>query len=758
MPKKGGSDLGRALQRRQNPKVGVQRPSDVYVQEWAGPGESELGLQSALDMNDLNSIAEQADLAQTRFIAEKEKTVLLQTTSVVLPGQLDSVALSEQRKNFNNLTVPRRPIWTPGMPLDELDKLERTTFQQWRRQLALLEENEHLLLTPFEKNLEVWKQLWRVLERSDLVVQILDSRDPLLFRSPDLEKYVDEFADHKLNILLMNKADLLSDPQREAWAKYFRSNGIRVLFFSARAEMIKLEEEALAGQEEILQKLSKLNPYSGLEESISDEEDEEDDEEDEDDETTATDAKKPSKGIYDAERLKRLLQGDDAGDEEGDSEDALLARMAASRSSQMSKSKKKAKSVQFASSSAPVDSEASQTEEEPAENNAEAEEEEHEIKEVDTSLEAITGRILTRTELFDYFYTYVRAELGPKEKITVGMVGYPNVGKSSTVNVLAEKKKVAVSSTPGKTKHFQTLQIHNNITLCDCPGLVFPTFMSSKAEMFCNGLLRIAEMKECIAPVSIVTRQIPRRELEYVYGIHLPKKIDPQSIITTGDGKAYAPKAKLSPQQLLAAYADLRGFYITAGKPDNFRTARLVLNDYLDGKILFCRAPPSDDQKAFSKLTKYNNPDLRVVAEDAPIRPSNNAHRPVKPVNHVRSGADLDDDDDDDTNEPQELSPEDLINLRDPEEMQRLTGAHIQGHVKPKHARINRKQELRRQKKGQASQERAQQGIHVDFKPAVSKGVRTLPTNVKLTPGRRAAGADPNSTANGRTFVAAVKK
>lgn len=112
MPKKGGSDLGRALQRRQNPKVGVQRPSDVYVQEWAGPGESELGLQSALDMNDLNSIAEQADLAQTRFIAEKEKTVLLQTTSVVLPGQLDSVALSEKRKNFNNLTVPRRYVST----------------------------------------------------------------------------------------------------------------------------------------------------------------------------------------------------------------------------------------------------------------------------------------------------------------------------------------------------------------------------------------------------------------------------------------------------------------------------------------------------------------------------------------------------------------------------------------------------------------------------------------------------------------------
>lgn len=32
-----------------------------------------------------------------------------------------------------------------------------------------LEENEKLVLTPFEKNLDIWRQLWRVVERSDLV-------------------------------------------------------------------------------------------------------------------------------------------------------------------------------------------------------------------------------------------------------------------------------------------------------------------------------------------------------------------------------------------------------------------------------------------------------------------------------------------------------------------------------------------------------------------------------------------------------------
>jgi large subunit GTPase 1 len=36
----------------------------------------------------------------------------------------------------------------------------------------------------------------------------------------------------------------------------------------------------------------------------------------------------------------------------------------------------------------------------------------------------------------------------------VGTVGYPNVGKSSVINVLCGKKLVGVANRPGKTKHF----------------------------------------------------------------------------------------------------------------------------------------------------------------------------------------------------------------------------------------------------------------------------------------------------------------
>lgn len=42
----------------------------------------------------------------------------------------------------------------------------------------------------------------------------------------------------------------------------------------------------------------------------------------------------------------------------------------------------------------------------------------------------------------------------PGNRLMVGTVGYPNVGKSSVINVLCGMKRVGVAAMPGKTKHF----------------------------------------------------------------------------------------------------------------------------------------------------------------------------------------------------------------------------------------------------------------------------------------------------------------
>jgi large subunit GTPase 1 len=118
----------------------------------------------------------------------------------------------------------------------------------------MLSEQENLLLTPFERNIEVWRQLWRVLERSHLVVQIVDARNPLRFRCKDLERYVREIEGpegekgsgpgRRKPLLLVNKADLLTREQRRQWAVYFEKEGINFAFYSAATAAAIQQREA----------------------------------------------------------------------------------------------------------------------------------------------------------------------------------------------------------------------------------------------------------------------------------------------------------------------------------------------------------------------------------------------------------------------------------------------------------------------------------------------------------------------------------
>ncbi|CAM9251315.1 unnamed protein product, partial [Phaeothamnion confervicola] len=63
--------------------------------------------------------------------------------------------------------------------------------------------------------------------------------------------------------------------------------------------------------------------------------------------------------------------------------------------------------------------------------------------------------------------------LDMKTSITVGVVGYPNVGKSSLVNSLKRTRATGVSATPGFTKSLQEVQLDRHVKLIDSPGIVF---------------------------------------------------------------------------------------------------------------------------------------------------------------------------------------------------------------------------------------------------------------------------------------------
>ena len=56
------------------------------------------------------------------------------------------------------LKIPRRPEWKKSMTAHEINTQENLAFLEWRRDIAGMEDNNvNLAITPFEKNVEIWK-------------------------------------------------------------------------------------------------------------------------------------------------------------------------------------------------------------------------------------------------------------------------------------------------------------------------------------------------------------------------------------------------------------------------------------------------------------------------------------------------------------------------------------------------------------------------------------------------------------------------
>uniref|UniRef100_A0A671RC59 Large subunit GTPase 1 homolog n=1 Tax=Sinocyclocheilus anshuiensis TaxID=1608454 RepID=A0A671RC59_9TELE len=484
-----GSGLGRALiKERLNAGRGYRR-NDTWLHTSElndGYDWGRLNLQSVTEQSSLDDFLATAELAGTEFVAEKLniKFVPAEARAGLLSAEESTrlKKLHEDNKQF--LRIPRRPPWDESTSPEVLQQNERDSFLIWRRELARLEEEQKLILTPFERNLDFWRQLWRVIERSDVVVQIVDARNPLLFRCLDLEKYVKEASVHEVNMLLLNKADLLTREQRRAWARYFQKEGIRAVNSSCC--------------------------YTSPNEEKDDSEQEEEAESEE--------------GRVCVDETEWQTCSEESGDEDHAEEKPESTTVSS-----------------FYNSS----------------------------------------RLLRKDELLEMFKSVHSGPTCKDGQITVGLVGYPNVGKSSTINTILRNKKVSVSATPGHTKHFQTLFVDPGLCLCDCPGLVMPSFLSTKAEMICSGILPIDQMRDHVPT-------IPRTVLEGTYGINIIRPREDED-----------PDRTPTYEELLMAYGYMRGFMTAHGQPDQSRSARYVLKDYVRGKLLYCHPPPHISPKDF---------------------------------------------------------------------------------------------------------------------------------------------------------------
>jgi large subunit GTPase 1 len=429
-----------------------------------------------MEYNDL------ANLTNKKYevISESEANQGINTINILPINETSNIILNNILKNsdikISNevqfLSIPKKPKYKKGMKKEDYIKLEKESFLAWRKALAEEEmKNINKAITPYEKNLEVWKQLWLTVEKGQILFQIVDGRNPLYYRCPDLEKYIKEIDNNKEIILIINKADLMNEKLRQNWSEYFKENNIKYIFFSAINEIEKMEKN------------------------------------------------------------------------------------------------------------------------EKNENNILKEE----------KIDQTDYRIFTRNDLIQYI-----KEIGEKipknntnnnnNALMVGFIGYPNVGKSSIINVLMKTKKAAVANIPGRTKHYQTLFLPSepnlnilpkSICLVDCPGLIFPSFTSSKADMLVNGIYPIDTISEIYNPIQIIINLIPSKILSNFYKVNLPD--------------IYSAK------QFLQIIAKKRGFYTGNGLPEEAKTAKLVLRDYTSGKLLFCHLRPDFSEEKYGKIPQYEN-------------------------------------------------------------------------------------------------------------------------------------------------------
>lgn len=91
------------------------------------------------------------------------------------------------------------------------------------------------------------------------------------------------------------------------------------------------------------------------------------------------------------------------------------------------------------------------------------------------------------------------------------------------------------------------------MVLCDCPGLVFPQFTTTKADLVCDGVLPIDQMREFTGPISLITKRFPQEVLEKTYGL----SIKTTSVAEGGDGSVTA-------ENLLIAYAGESPIFMSA--------------------------------------------------------------------------------------------------------------------------------------------------------------------------------------------------
>lgn len=106
-----------------------------------------------------------------------------------------------------------------------------------------------------------------------------------------------------------------------------------------------------------------------------------------------------------------------------------------------------------------------------------------------------------------------------KKQISVGFIGYPNVGKSSIINTLKKKAVCKTAPIPGETKVWQYITLMRRIYLIDCPGIVPPSARDSESQKVLKGIVRVEHLSSPEEHVPFLLGRVRPEYLTRTYGV-----------------------------------------------------------------------------------------------------------------------------------------------------------------------------------------------------------------------------------------------
>ncbi|KAK7270065.1 hypothetical protein RIF29_22951 [Crotalaria pallida] len=350
-----------------------------------------------------------------------------------------------KEKDLNALESPKAPVVKESENIND----GRSNNRDRKRKLDLLEDDDMSEMAETDSSRQksftqtmdssdraFYKELVKVIEASDVILEVLDARDPLGTRSINMEKMVMSSGPDKHLVLLLNKIDLVPREAAEKWLKYLREELPTVAF-----------------------KCSTQEQRSNL-------------------------GWKTSKGA----KPSNLLQ---------------------------------------------------------------------------------TSDCLGADTLIKILKNYTRSH-EIKKSITVGVIGLPNVGKSSLINSLKRSRVANVGATPGLTRSLQEVQLDKNIKLLDCPGVVMLKSQENNASVALRNCKRIEKLDDPIGPVKEILKLCPEKLMLTLYKIPNFSSVD----------------------DFIQKVAAARGKLKKGGVADVDAAARIILHDWNEGKIPYYTMPP----------------------------------------------------------------------------------------------------------------------------------------------------------------------